>query len=955
MVGSSACFYNSYTTSRNSLAILEQKVRDLKQLLEKIELKFRGNGVLRPDPSEWIRNVNTFLEADRKMDLGGHLHESCINCCLVCKTWKLILNSTRKADKLLKEGEDIEVVGIRRSGSRTTDFFGEDVENISEMIWNEVSQETGVQVVCIHGIAGVGKTVMAAAIHDKALENMEDNFQNVIWISIEYGWVMKDIQEEIGRQLPSDLSDCTDDRVRAERLKAVLTSKKFLLVLDSFPMWQDLNLDHIGLPRSSNSWKLIVASRSYSACIKVRERISATNIIYEIKPLPQDKAWELFEHVAGSNLGRLNDEIIQDTKLAVIDLNGLPSAIEMFAKALKEIPDDNPTRIIDSWKRELVSLSSSGSLLGRKGQEFFNGFKDIFDKLEQVELSCFAYCLLFPKGYIIKAKELIEYWMWEGILGEVSCLEETIGKGREVLHNLSDAHLLEIIDEGKPEESVRMLTVIRFAAMNADVIKSGHHDIIKCGNSVKELPLAKDWPENTQRATFVQNEVCALQNSPDCKFLSTLLMQDNPLDSASHKKFFSKLVNLRVLDLSRTKMKSLPKSLSGLDNLHALLLRDCENLTSLPSLSNLQKLLVLDLSGTPVTELPRGLNNLTNLRRLNLSCTKLQVLQASEVGQLTQLEELLLMCNSGGNLIWGSNKIYSVRRDLCIEEIINLGRLVVLQLNFSDTAVFRKFLHTAKFERNAARQGVTKRRFKFRVGQMYNNCDHVVGDNSLTLIGDHRAPLTKGTAELHLISCAQKLPSLNIYGCLRHLSILDVSDFDYLEYVLTREMLNNLVELKEIRVRRCQKTVSIIKPDAEADIIAVPKLTTLLLCDLPELKSICDWQEVNFPFLEEVKPTEIQPSSTSGLPPVPPVQPINCTGLPPVPPVQTVNRTGHTTPGYLDILRGWVVVTFSRAAGDLHTASTSSYAMSEDSALPLAGAGPSEIELNRSRSSRSTN
>lgn len=698
---------------------------------------------------------------------------------------------------------------------------------------------------------------MASAIHKRALEEMEE-LDNVIWVSIKHGSEIKDIQEEIARQLCADISGSTDDSSRAFKLHAALTSKKFFLVLDNIPFWHDFELSRIGIPESGNDWKLIVTSTSYTACSKLKDRFGNNSTICEIKPLSEDEGWKLFSHLTGPKLESIKNKIYKDTELAVKNVDGLPSAIKMLAKALREIPDNNPTRISDAWNRELLALSSSGSLLGNKSKDFFYGFKDILNDLGEVAVSCFLYCLLFPKDYyILKEKELIEYWMWDGLLGEVSSLEETMGVGKEVLDNLRDAHLLEIIPNkigGRDEVSVKMLNVLRLVAMDALKLRHGFF-FINCGKSLKEIPAAKDWPADTKRASFIQNEVHALQFGPDCKNLSTLLLQHNPLNSKSHKRFFSNLINLRTLDLSHTRISSLPNSLSALKSLHALLLHNCQHLTSLPSLSDLQNLLVLDLSRTSLQELPRGLNNLTNLRRLDLSqMTKLQVFRAEEVGKLTQIEELLLIPNSEANLTWGSNHISPVWKGPCIEELVNLRRLVVLQLNFTDAAAFEKFLKTAEFEKDALQrpQGAGHS-FKFCVGDSHYNGDHV-GDNSLSIFNHHKVTLPEETAELHWISCAQKLPSLQIDGCFKYLIILDISKFDELEYVLTWEMLMNLEKLKEIHVQQCRRTVSIIKPDSKARHAEVifPELTTLVLHDLPNLRSICDCQVLNVPSLQRV-------------------------------------------------------------------------------------------------------
>lgn len=141
---------------------------------------------------------------------------------------------------------------------------------------------------------------------------------------------------------------------------------------------------------------------------------------------------------------------------------------------------------------------------------------------------------------------------------------------------------------------------------------------------------------------------------PKFNRLSTLLLQDNPLDSGYDQYFFYSMPNLRFLDMSRTNISALPKSLSSLKILQILVLRNCAKLKSLPDLSNLRDLMVFDLSGTPLELWPQGIENMKKLRRLDLSQTKLATFPANVVGQLIEFEELLVLTDHV--CVWGSNE-----------------------------------------------------------------------------------------------------------------------------------------------------------------------------------------------------------------------------------------------------------------------------------------------------------
>ncbi|CDP19481.1 unnamed protein product [Coffea canephora] len=105
-------------------------------------------------------------------------------------------------------------------------------------------------------------------------------------------------------------------------------------------------------------------------------------------------------------------------------------------------------------------------------------------------------------------------------------------------------------------------------------------------------------------------------------------------------KFFDCLEKLRVLNLSKTKVKDLP-CLSALKNLHQLLLSGCLNLEKLPSLAS-RKLEELDLSNCKALTMIEDVSfqHLPCLRRLILSNAKIERLP--DVNSLSNLEELNL-------------------------------------------------------------------------------------------------------------------------------------------------------------------------------------------------------------------------------------------------------------------------------------------------------------------------
>ncbi|KAL4375805.1 hypothetical protein GQ457_02G037980 [Hibiscus cannabinus] len=103
-----------------------------------------------------------------------------------------------------------------------------------------------------------------------------------------------------------------------------------------------------------------------------------------------------------------------------------------------------------------------------------------------------------------------------------------------------------------------------------------------------------------------------------CPRLTTLLLSDGFIESIPEG-FFKHMDALEVLDLSENPIKSLPHSLSKCPKLTTLLLSDC-CIESIPEgfFDHMDALKILDLSKNPIKSLPHSLSNLKNLTSLLL-------------------------------------------------------------------------------------------------------------------------------------------------------------------------------------------------------------------------------------------------------------------------------------------------------------------------------------------------
>jgi disease resistance protein RPS2 len=158
-------------------------------------------------------------------------------------------------------------------------------------------------------------------------------------------------------------------------------------------------------------------------------------------------------------------------------------------------------------------------------------------------------------------------------------------------------------------DSVKMHDVVRDVAIwIASSSEDGCKSLVRSGIGLSEISVGEFSNSNSlKRVSFMKNNITRL---PDCVIqcseASTLLLQGNELLQTVPERFLQGFEALRVLNLSHTKIQSLPLSLLQLGDLRALNLRDCDYLEELPPLGGLSRLQILDLHFSGIRELPKG-------------------------------------------------------------------------------------------------------------------------------------------------------------------------------------------------------------------------------------------------------------------------------------------------------------------------------------------------------------
>ena len=519
---------------------------------------------------------------------------------------------------LLKRGDELPTTG---KPDEETTFIGKIEEIWENLIKVEVSK------IGVYGMGGIGKTTILEHINNRILER-NDKFDNVIWVTVTKDSNILNLQDKIAQKLGLDISNDNDEITRAGKLHAKFgTKKRYVLILDD--LWEAHPLKVVGIPEPTihNGCKLVLTTRSLEVC----NRMSCKPIKMEL--LSADDALDLFldmvdYHVISTqNLEPIVKEIVQQCA-------GLPLAIVTIASSLKGTVD------LDEWEIALKKLKEC--LKGSEYDKIFERLKFSYDRLNDKRLQdCLLYCALFPEDHEIERAFIIEHLIVEKIIEEQSTRRDQIKIGQVMLNKLVNVCLLN--DTDRNARYVKMHDLVRDMAIR--ITGKNPRFLVKAGLQLKSIPDEENWEDDIVKVSLMGNNIVEIPPSiepPKCPKLCTLLLSQNTLRSISDN-FFQHMMGLRVLDLSYTRIKNLPKSVSCLVNLTALLLTRCEELKYVPSLANLKGLRKLDFFGIGIYEVPHGLEMLVGLRYLDFSLSRLKFIPDGILRKLVKLQYLSLM------------------------------------------------------------------------------------------------------------------------------------------------------------------------------------------------------------------------------------------------------------------------------------------------------------------------
>ncbi|GLT59719.1 hypothetical protein SLA2020_325220 [Shorea laevis] len=461
-----------------------------------------------------------------------------------------------------------------------------DVSRILSLLRDLRSQHpiSGVSIV---GMAGIGKTTIAKSIYMKAKE--EKLYDLAAWVCVSEDFNDQIILGEMSEHFGCSAAPRNSINALLEDLAKKLENKTFLLILDD--VW---NEDPDKGEHFSSCLLKILKTNGSSIVITTRSGKVASAMKpvpiehYDMERLSDDVCWLIIKEkfLRSSTETSITPDLEAIGQDIARKCRGLPLVASVIGGTLSRRTS------ADEWKD--IRDDKAWNLNSRDGDKILSILKISFNRLTSPLKKCFSYCSIFPKDFVIEKEDLVQLWMAQGFLYQPNESSETMEDvGNDYFNGLLSNFLFQ------------------------DVRRDGHGNIISCKmhDAVHDLSLSVSKGE-----TFVWETGCIIDQDAKIRRLRV------KHDKNKHPPIIPRAVAQRLHSLFLEEVDVFISSASDLKSLRALKIVGATGGRLPSTLGKLKHLKYLDLSRSRIETLPKSFLTLYKLQTCRLKgCSSLQM------------------------------------------------------------------------------------------------------------------------------------------------------------------------------------------------------------------------------------------------------------------------------------------------------------------------------------------
>eukprot|EP00268_Persea_americana_P006252 TRINITY_DN1225_c0_g1_i1.p1 TRINITY_DN1225_c0_g1~~TRINITY_DN1225_c0_g1_i1.p1 ORF type:complete len:1120 (-),score=192.04 TRINITY_DN1225_c0_g1_i1:473-3832(-) len=371
------CYKKYVHNLKREAEMLEPGMNDIRG---RVEVAERNSEVVLGEVERWLSSVEDIIKDAQRLDnqLQGN-----IRCFDLHMRYKLGKEAKKKIDTVNGLQKDGKFSSVSYPNPNTSieslpdgDFYKSESTEFAMKHVMDALKDKDTNIIGVYGMGGVGKTTLMKQV--AKLVKREKLYEEVVMVTLPQNPDLKTIQSDIADQLGLKLEE-GNEYTRASKLSERLRrAKNVLLILDN--LWARLVLADVGIPHGEEckGCSIILTTRDRGVCDAMRSQKAVP-----VNLLSEQDSWSLFRKTAGAivdSTPALHDLAEKVAK----ECGGLPLAIVIVGTALSskdeivwknallELQRSNPANIVGMYERVLSSLELSYKYLdSAEAKSFF--------------------------------------------------------------------------------------------------------------------------------------------------------------------------------------------------------------------------------------------------------------------------------------------------------------------------------------------------------------------------------------------------------------------------------------------------------------------------------------------------------------------------------------------------------------------------------------------------------
>uniref|UniRef100_A0A0D9XVF2 AAA+ ATPase domain-containing protein n=1 Tax=Leersia perrieri TaxID=77586 RepID=A0A0D9XVF2_9ORYZ len=491
-------------------------------------------------------------------------------------------------------------------------------------------------------------------------------------------------QQRAGTEQEANIDTMDVDALVIE-LKKRLDNKRYLILIDD--VWSIAAWDAIRskLPGSNCGSRIIVTTRIHTVAKACSSSDTNDYYIHHVKKLDDAESKQLFISKAFGSTGSCPDELKDAMESILKKCSGLPLAIVSIASLLASYKPPEGKEMWETIKNSIGSQMENNPTLEGMRQILTLSYNHLPHHLK----ACMMYLSIFPEDYMIVKDRLLKRWIAEGLIAEkrgLGQMDLVEGYFNELVsRNMIDMVInKDTLHQGAREEQCRvhdmMLEILVSKSLESNFVSlvggqyegmsytdqtirrlsihGGVEAVHKDSSSSKNMS-AHFGTGNSIKGMMMQHVRSLSIFDPEAHnlldrlgeftLLRVLDLEDCNGLTNKHMSCICRMYLLRFLSLKGTDIKEMPPRVGDLEHLQTLDVRKTQ-LEDLPkTVTKLEKMehLLFSYKGDSGWMLPQGINKMKALRQLKNATVVSDAKVAEEIGELGQLQELAIYVDTG--------------------------------------------------------------------------------------------------------------------------------------------------------------------------------------------------------------------------------------------------------------------------------------------------------------------